>query len=65
MEGVGSFNSTSRTLFVGDYKVDRVDANFNSRVEDLILAHFSIYGPIEEIRVIPNRNFAFVTFCYR
>lgn len=23
MEGVGSFNSTSRTLFVGDYKVDK------------------------------------------
>eukprot|EP01054_Gregarina_sp_Poly1_P004162 Gregarina_sp_Poly_1__4161@NODE_2277_length_2368_cov_81_178618_g1457_i0_p1_GENE_NODE_2277_length_2368_cov_81_178618_g1457_i0NODE_2277_length_2368_cov_81_178618_g1457_i0_p1_ORF_typecomplete_len398_score61_61Torus/PF16131_5/1_8e04Torus/PF16131_5/6e27WW/PF00397_26/2_6e05RRM_1/PF00076_22/1_2e04RRM_1/PF00076_22/1_9e05Nup35_RRM_2/PF14605_6/9_1e05RRM_5/PF13893_6/0_0023zfCCCH_3/PF15663_5/0_095RRM_occluded/PF16842_5/0_17zfCCCH_4/PF18044_1/0_94_NODE_2277_length_2368_cov_81_178618_g1457_i0791272 len=65
LEGVGSFNSTGRTLFVGDYRVDRMENQMAEKIEQVILEHFCVYGPIEEIRVLPNRNVAFVTFCYR
>eukprot|EP01053_Blabericola_migrator_P001318 Blabericola_migrator_1__1317@NODE_1342_length_4760_cov_176_142340_g900_i0_p1_GENE_NODE_1342_length_4760_cov_176_142340_g900_i0NODE_1342_length_4760_cov_176_142340_g900_i0_p1_ORF_typecomplete_len376_score52_46Torus/PF16131_5/1_7e04Torus/PF16131_5/5_1e28Torus/PF16131_5/8_3e03RRM_1/PF00076_22/1_2e05WW/PF00397_26/3_1e05WW/PF00397_26/7_6e03RRM_5/PF13893_6/9_5e02RRM_5/PF13893_6/0_029Nup35_RRM_2/PF14605_6/0_014Nup35_RRM_2/PF14605_6/7_5e03zfCCCH_3/PF15663_5/0_033MHC_II_alpha/PF00993_20/0_27zfCCCH_4/PF18 len=61
LEGVGSFNSSGRTLFVGDWKAEQQI----EKMEETITEHFCIYGPLEEVRVLPNRNVAFVTFCYR
>lgn len=43
----------------------RIDGSFINKIESLIMAHFAVFGPIEDMRVVPNRNFAFLTYCYR
>lgn len=65
MSGVGSFTDDCRTLFVGDLKVHRVHPNAEEKTEQLIRQQFGLWGPIEEIKVIRNRNFAFVRYKFR
>ena len=65
MDGVGTFSEDCRTLFVGDMKVNRVYSNAEEKTEELLRQQFGLWGPIESIRVIRNKNIAFVRYKYR
>lgn len=65
MDGVGTFSEDCRTLFVGDLKVNRVYPNAEEKTEELIRQQFGLWGPLEDIRVIRNKNIAFVRYKYR
>ncbi|XP_053990130.1 uncharacterized protein LOC128882535 isoform X2 [Hylaeus volcanicus] len=65
MDGVGTFTEDCRTLFVGDMKVNRVYSNAEEKTEELIRQQFGLWGPLESIRVIRNKNIAFVRYKYR
>ena len=65
LDGVGSFSDDCRTLFVGDLKVSRFYPNFEERTRTLIQEQFGLWGPIEDIVVVRNRNIAFVQYRYR
>ena len=55
MGGVGSFMRQNRTLYVG--RIHPTDD-----IEEVVARHFSEWGPIERIRVLPTRGVAFVTY---
>lgn len=55
MGGVGSFMRQNRTLYIG--RIHPTDD-----IEEVVARHFSEWGPIERVRVLPTRGVAFVTY---
>lgn len=55
MGGVGTFDKESRTLYVGGL-------GSRSTLEKLLWTEFGEWGQIEDIRIIPKRNIAFVRY---
>lgn len=55
MGGVGSFTRQNRTLYCGRIHV-------SDDIEEIVARHFSEWGEIERIRVLPNRGVGFVTY---
>ncbi|KAK6456898.1 uncharacterized protein RJT20DRAFT_154457 [Scheffersomyces xylosifermentans] len=55
MDGVGSFNRTNRSLYVGGI-------NMADNMENTITKHFQEFGDIEKIRVLHSKSCAFITF---
>lgn len=55
MNGVGSFNKTNRTLYVGGL-------HMNEKVENTLSKHFQEFGSIDKIRVLYNKGCAFISF---
>lgn len=67
-DGVGCFNSESRTLYVGDLRFDRSlgDSSCAVRVlEEEVREAFGVWGEIEELRLISTKAIAFVRYTYR
>ena len=65
MGGVGSFMKECRALYVSEIQLDRSQPDNVQRLEAQLWKLFHPWGPIESIRVIPNRLIAFVKFEYR
>ncbi|CEM15985.1 unnamed protein product [Vitrella brassicaformis CCMP3155] len=65
MGGVGTFEKDCRTLFIGDLKMDRGLPDGYAVLEESVRRNFSMWGPIVHMRVIPNKNIAFVEYEYR
>ncbi|KAH0485495.1 MAG: hypothetical protein KVP17_002064 [Porospora cf. gigantea B] len=65
MDGIGSFQTDCRTLFVADIKLDRSDPNFHQSQVNHLFKYFGLWGPVESIRVIPNKGIAFIRFQFR
>ncbi|KAJ1605941.1 hypothetical protein OJ253_2953 [Cryptosporidium canis] len=65
MSGTGSFNKECRTVFVGDLYINRSKANYLEGVSKIIKKEFSVWGPVDNIRVIPSKNIAFVRYFLR
>lgn len=65
MSGTGSFNKECRTIFIGDLFINRSNDNYLDNVNKIIKKEFSIWGPVEYIRIIPNKNIAFIRYYYR
>ncbi|VEV57273.1 pre-mRNA-splicing factor CWC2, putative [Plasmodium vinckei vinckei] len=63
MSGNGNFNNDCRTLFIGSIYIN----NFNevSAIEKALYDEFVIYGNIDYVRFIPNKNIAFIQFTNR
>ncbi|ODV78782.1 uncharacterized protein CANTADRAFT_26727 [Suhomyces tanzawaensis NRRL Y-17324] len=55
MDGVGSFNTTNRTLYVGGL-------HMSDSIENTLTKHFQEFGSIEKIRALYGKSCAFVTF---
>jgi hypothetical protein len=55
MDGVGSFNRTNRTLYVGGL-------HMNKDIENILTKHFLEFGDIEKIRVLHSKSCAFLTY---
>ncbi|KAI8393468.1 uncharacterized protein BYT42DRAFT_551138 [Radiomyces spectabilis] len=58
MGGVGGFNTSNRTLYVGRIAV-------SDSMEEVVRRHFSPFGNIERIRILKHRGVAFVTYTTR
>ncbi|KAI5958009.1 CWC2 [Candida theae] len=54
MDGVGSFNHTNKTLYIGGIQM-------RPNIEDLVTKNFEEFGDIAKVKVIYNKNCAFVT----
>ncbi|CAL1184717.1 RNA recognition motif family protein [Candida parapsilosis] len=54
MDGVGSFNNSNRTLYVGGIQM-------RPNIEELVTKNFEEFGDIEKVRVVYNKNCAFIT----
>ncbi|KAG2736793.1 hypothetical protein G9P44_000883 [Scheffersomyces stipitis] len=55
MDGVGSFNRSNRTLYVGGL-------NVTDKTESIVTKHFAEFGQIEKIRVLHGKSCAFITY---
>lgn len=53
--GVGSFDSDCRSLFVGGLSV-------REGLENLLWEEFGEWGELVDVRIVPNKNIAFVTY---
>lgn len=55
MSGVGSFNRSNRTLYIGGIHMSK-------NIENILTKHFQEFGSIDKIRVLYSKGCAFVTF---
>eukprot|EP00915_Cephaloidophora_sp_WS-2016_P003660 GHVH01004929.1.p1 GENE.GHVH01004929.1~~GHVH01004929.1.p1 ORF type:complete len:429 (+),score=65.58 GHVH01004929.1:445-1731(+) len=62
MDGVGSFQMDCRNLFVGDLIFDRTDPNYVQSMVNVLFKHFSLWGSLENVKVIPNKAIAFLRY---
>eukprot|EP00930_Biecheleria_cincta_P069546 TRINITY_DN57276_c0_g1_i1.p1 TRINITY_DN57276_c0_g1~~TRINITY_DN57276_c0_g1_i1.p1 ORF type:complete len:731 (-),score=108.51 TRINITY_DN57276_c0_g1_i1:219-2372(-) len=65
MSGVGTFNSDSRSLFVGDLRFDRAQPDSVMDVRNEIMDRFEQWGEVEDVYVLPAKAIAFVRFAWR
>ena len=65
MGGVGSFTKECRTLYLSEITLDRSQPDCVQILEAQIWKLFHPWGPIESVRVIPNKSIAFVKYDYR
>ena len=65
MGGVGAFMKECKCLYISEIKIDRTHPDCIQRLEAQLWKLFHPWGPIESIRVIPNKVIAFVKFEYR
>jgi len=65
MGGVGTFTKECRSLYISEIKIDRTQPDCIQKLEAQIWKLFHPWGPIESIRVIPNKVIAFVKYDYR
>ncbi|CAD2108405.1 pre-mRNA-splicing factor CWC2, putative [Plasmodium vinckei] len=63
MSGNGNFNNDCRTLFIGSIYINHF--NEVSAIEKALYDEFVIYGNIDYVRFIPNKNIAFIQFTNR
>lgn len=65
MGGVGSFMKDCRGLYISEIQIDRTQPDAIQLLEAQIWKLFHPWGPIESVRVIPNKIIAFVKYEYR
>jgi hypothetical protein len=65
MGGVGSFMKECKCLYVSEIQIDREQPDCIQRLEAQMWKLFHPWGPIESIRIIPNKLIAFIKFEYR
>ena len=65
MGGVGSFLKDCKCLYVSELIVDRSVPDAVQKLEAQLWRLFHPFGPIESIRVIPNKAIAFIKYEYR
>eukprot|EP01125_Pyxidicula_operculata_P020679 TRINITY_DN768_c1_g1_i1.p1 TRINITY_DN768_c1_g1~~TRINITY_DN768_c1_g1_i1.p1 ORF type:complete len:510 (+),score=161.00 TRINITY_DN768_c1_g1_i1:33-1532(+) len=58
MGGIGSFNRDNRTLYVGGIRMV-------NNIDDIVKKHFGKFGKITNLRLLPGRSIAFVTYDLR
>ncbi|CDU18849.1 cell cycle control protein Cwf2 [Plasmodium yoelii] len=63
MNGNGNFNNDCRTLFIGSIYINNL--NEVNIIEKVLYDEFVIYGNIDYVRFIPNKNIAFIQFTNR
>eukprot|EP00922_Rhytidocystis_sp_ex-Travisia-forbesii_P071794 GHVS01107145.1.p1 GENE.GHVS01107145.1~~GHVS01107145.1.p1 ORF type:complete len:397 (+),score=63.20 GHVS01107145.1:416-1606(+) len=66
MGGTGTFEADCRTLYIGRIHVDRTRPEFDSKhLLDVVATTFGEWGPIENIRILPRKGLAFITYMLR
>eukprot|EP00922_Rhytidocystis_sp_ex-Travisia-forbesii_P029139 GHVS01042674.1.p1 GENE.GHVS01042674.1~~GHVS01042674.1.p1 ORF type:complete len:407 (-),score=65.70 GHVS01042674.1:63-1283(-) len=66
MGGTGTFEADCRTLYIGRIHVDRTRPEFDSKhLLDVVASTFSQWGPIENLRILPRKGLAFITYMLR
>ena len=63
MGGAGSFESPSRTLYVGRLRTDKWGTD--DELKDDIEKQFGEFGEVEHVNLIPAKNIAFVRYRFR
>lgn len=57
MSGVGSFKKINKTLYIGG-----LTKTNNSNIQNILTKHFEEFGNIEKIKILFNKNCAFITY---
>lgn len=65
MDGVGSFSHDCKTLFAAGLRIDNGVPDGLKRMEDFLKKEFGVWGDVTNVRVIPKKNIAFITYAYR
>ena len=60
MGGVGSFLKECRTLYICDFRLPSTGNDPQSQMYEILWRHFSVWGEIEDINLIPGKGVAFV-----
>ena len=64
MEGVGSFLQETKTICISDFRMP--DGNDPIRaMYEVLWRHFSVWGEIEDINLLPGRGIAFIKYSHR
>jgi len=63
--GIGNYIQESRTLKVKDFCIPTEGENFVVAGYELLWWHFSAYGNIEDIYLLPKDNISFIRFEHR
>lgn len=64
MDGVGSFNDPSRTLYVGRLQRSKY-LDKPSELREVVFRHFSEFGELENVNVVWRLSIAFVRYRFR
>ena len=65
MGGVGSFNDSCCTLFVGDLIFDRTASDAVESVQREMEDKFRLWGEVEDVRLVPSKAIGFVRYTWR
>ena len=64
MKGVGSFSKETKALYVSDYRLPSND-NGVTQLYEILLRHFTLWGDLEDINILPHKGFAFIKYAHR
>lgn len=64
MKGVGSFSKETKAIYVSDYKLPN-NNNGATQLYEVLLRHFSLWGEIEDINILPHKGYAFIKYKHR
>jgi hypothetical protein len=64
MKGVGSFAKETRAIYVSDYKLPN-NNNGVTQLYEILLRHFSLWGEVEDINILPHKGYAFIKYKHR
>lgn len=64
MKGIGSFAKETRAIYVSDYHLPNND-NGVTQLYEVLLRHFSLWGEIEDINILPHKGYAFIKYKHR
>lgn len=64
MKGVGSFSKETKALYVSDYRLPNND-NGVTQLYEILLRHFTLWGDLEDINILPHKGFAFIKYAHR
>lgn len=64
MKGVGSFSKETRAIYVSDFRIPNND-NGVTQMYEVLLRHFSMWGEVEDINILPNKGYAFIKYTHR
>ncbi|PHJ25100.1 pre-mrna-splicing factor cwc2 [Cystoisospora suis] len=65
MDGVGSFSHDCKTLFAAGLRIDNGVPDGLKKMEEFLKKEFGVWGDVTNVRVIPKKNIAFITYAYR
>lgn len=63
--GVGSFMQESRTLRIGEFKMNRKAMDPDAEMYEVLWRHFCLWGEIEDLLLLPGKGEAFVRYKHR
>jgi Torus domain len=64
MGGIGCFQKECRTLYVGDLKIPPGEDPVE-QLNEMLWRHFSLWGRVEDITLIPQKCVAFIKYYHR
>ena len=64
MKGVGSFAKETKALFVSEYRLPYGEQGVTQMYE-VLLRHFSMWGEVEDVNILPHKGYAFIKFAHR
>ena len=63
-KGVGSFAKETKALYVSDFRLSGTQ-NGVTQMYEVLLRHFSLWGEIEDINILPHKGYAFIKYAHR
>jgi hypothetical protein len=64
MKGVGSFAKETKALYVSEYRLPS-NENGVTQMYEILLRHFSLWGELEDINILPHKGYAFIKYTHR
>ncbi|KAM3147266.1 hypothetical protein pb186bvf_000517 [Paramecium bursaria] len=67
MTGVGCFTRDTRAIYISHYKMPKADTSTQALalMYEMLWRHFSVFGDIDDLNVIPIKGVSFIRFKHR